>query len=119
MIRYTTRTAAVLVLLASLVPAVSAQVARFKVTVENAATAFPVLKSGVFNTPDGAAGPAPIFPGEQYTIEFTAAPGSQLSFATMFIQSNDLFYAFRPEGIALFDENGDPISGDVTDQVFL
>jgi len=41
-------------------------------------------------------------------------PGDRLSLATMHIQSNDFFYAFDPAGLPLFDESGEPISGDVT-----
>ena len=37
----------------------------------------------------------------------------------MFVQSNDLFYAPGPEGIALWDEAGNPVSGDVTDRLML
>ena len=70
--------------------------------------------SGVFNTPAGTEIPAPIFPGEQYTFSFTAAPGANLSLATMFVQSNDLFYAPDESGIPLFDNLGNPISGDIT-----
>lgn len=83
------------------------------------------FQSGVFNTPVGAAAPAPIFPGDAYEITFTAAPavtpgsGACFSFATMFIQSNDLFYAFSPEGLALFDANGTPCTGDVTSELRL
>ena len=86
---------------------------------------FAITKSGVFNTPVGAAGPAPIFPGDAYEITFTAAPavtpgsGARFSFATMFIQSNDLFYAFPPAGLTLFDANGTPRTGDVTSELRL
>ncbi|WP_416208525.1 spondin domain-containing protein [Fodinibius sp.] len=37
----------------------------------------------------------------------------------MFVQSNDLFFSFDSEGIALFDENGNPVSGDITDRIML
>ena len=49
----------------------------------------------------------------------SAEPGSSLSFATMLVQSNDLFFAFSPGGLPLFDTSGEPIMGDVTDQVML
>lgn len=84
-----------------------------------------IAKSGVFNTPVGATAPAPIFPDEAYEVSFTAAPavtpgsGARFSFATMFIQSNDLFYAFPPEGLALFDAKGMPRTGDVTGELQL
>ena len=73
----------------------------------------------VFTTPVDASEPAPIGPGGVYEFTFGAEPGSYLSFATMFVQSNDLFYAPDAAGIALFDETSAPISGDVTAQVLL
>ncbi len=77
-----------------------------------------MYESGVFNTPDGASEPGPALPGASYSFSFTAAPGDRLSFATMFVQSNDWFYAPESTGLALFDDHM-PISGDVTGQVFL
>lgn len=77
------------------------------------------IHSGVFTTPDGADGPGPLFPGSSYSFTFEAAPGERLSFATMFVQSNDLFFAPDEMGIALFDDEGKPLSEDVTDAVLL
>lgn len=65
----------------------------------------------IFNTPVGAAGPGPIFPGQSYSFEFTAENGDELSFATMLVQSND--WVVGTEGISLF-VNGTPLSGDIT-----
>ena len=79
----------------------------------------PAETSGVFNTPTGADAPAPIGPAGTYQFSFDAAPGDALSFTTMFIQSNDWFYAPAPEGIPLFDAEGTPISGNISDQVNL
>lgn len=100
----------------------------FEVTIENVGRPTPMLKSGVFNTPVGASQPGPAGPGAAYEFSFTAGTqelpgtGMQASFATMFVQSNDLFYAFEPGGIALY-ENGSPIGqnspADVTDRVAL
>jgi hypothetical protein len=78
-----------------------------------------VKSSGVFNTPVGATAPGPIGPGKAYEFTFTATPGSRLSFAMMFGQSNDLFYAPSDTGIALYDKRGKPISGDITSKVSL
>lgn len=75
-----------------------------------------VTMSGVFNTPVGAAAPAPIFPGEKYEFTFTANKGDYLSLATMLVQSNDIFAGFADNGLALWSGNS-PISGDVTDQL--
>ncbi len=90
----------------------------FEVTVENVSMAYDFFSAGVFNTPDGAAGPGPLFPGDAYEFDITAGPGSYLTFATMFVQSNDWFYAPDGMGIALWD-NGVQVSGDVTDQLYL
>lgn len=75
-----------------------------------------VLHSGTFTTPAGADDPAPLMPGDRYAFEVEASGDADpaLSLATMFVQSNDLFYAPAPGGVPLF-EGGDPVEGDVTD----
>lgn len=75
--------------------------------------------SAIFNTPVGATDPSPVGPGSAYEFTISAHPGQYLTFATMFIQSNDWFFSPGPDGIALFDADGHPISGDITDQIFL
>lgn len=52
-------------------------------------------------------------------FEVTAKPGDKLSFATMFVQSNDWFYGPKDGAIALFNKYGKPLSGDVTVRVDL
>jgi len=75
-----------------------------------------VASSGIFNTPVGADGPAPIFPGEAYEFDITTtSAASRLSFATMFIQSNDIFSGPGPGGIPLFNTDGTPIQGDISE----
>jgi hypothetical protein len=76
---------------------------------------------GAFNY---AVRPYPVagFIGSQQAFEFVvenAAPGDRLSWMAMLIESNDWVYANGPGGIALFDQDGKPISGDVTGQVGL
>jgi hypothetical protein len=78
-----------------------------------------VSASGAFNTPVGATEPGPLPSGGAYEFTVVAVPGDALSFATMFVQSNDLFYAPDGAGIALFNSDGTPVSGDVTAQVML
>jgi hypothetical protein len=56
-------------------------------------------------------------PGQEFTI--LAHPGDRLSFATMFVQSNDKFYAPRTEGIALFRADENPVAGNLTSEVRL
>lgn len=74
-----------------------------------------VVRSGVFNTPVGADAPGPVGPGAAYEFTVTAEPGMRLSFATMFVPSNDLFYAPGSRGISLFDATGRPVDGVVRD----
>ncbi len=78
-----------------------------------------VAVAAVFNTPDGAAEPGPALPGGSYSFTFDATPGDYLSFATMFIESNDWFFAPDSSGIALFADDGTPITGDISDMVSL
>ena len=75
------------------------------------------LHAGVFTTPVGADGPAPISPGEAYEFEVkVTSDAPYLSFATMFMQSNDLFVGPGEGGIALIDMDGMAMEGmqDVT-----
>ena len=74
--------------------------------------------AGAVATPDGANGAGPLKPGDSYSFEVEAGHDHSLSLATMFVQSNDLFYAPDPTGIPLFTD-GEAISGDVTDQLVL
>jgi len=77
------------------------------------------MNHGVQAVPDGADVPGPAFPGDSYSFRFTAAPGDHLSFAAMFVQSNDLFFAPDENGIPLFDGMGAPIALDRTGLVDL
>jgi hypothetical protein len=78
-----------------------------------------VIMSGVFDTPVGEMDPGPIGPGGAYEFTLEASEGSSLTFATMFVQSNDLFYAPDEDGIELFDSEGNPLTGDITDMLDL
>jgi hypothetical protein len=91
----------------------------FEVRIENVSEVFEYAASGLFNTPVGADAPGPLFPGGAYEFAFEAGPGSRLSFATMFVQSNDFFFAPDGDGIALWDEQGMQVTGDVTGQISL
>ncbi len=82
------------------------------------AAAANVSQHGIFEAPGGPdAGPA-IFAGETATFTVDASPGDRLQFESMFVQSNDWFYAFAAGGIDLF-QGDTPISGDVTDRLAL
>jgi hypothetical protein len=56
-------------------------------------------------------------PGLEFEVK--AKPGDRLSFATMFVQSNDKFYAPADGSVTLFDQAGEPMSGDLTSLVRL
>lgn len=84
--------------------------ANFTVTVENILPVTNYSSSGSLGF---------LAPGEQQTVEFHAGDGDYLSFATMFVQSNDLFYGFEDRGLRLHDADGNPITGDVTSKVDL
>ena len=74
---------------------------------------------GVFNTPVGAMAAGPIRPGDSFEFAVTAMPGMKLFMTQMFGQSNDWFYAPSANGIALFDSKGNPVSGEITNQLYL
>ena len=75
-----------------------------------------VTVSGVAESPGGPDNGPALFAGESITATFTASPGDKMQFETMFVQSNDWFYAFPSGGVDLFD--GDtPVSGDLTSRV--
>lgn len=96
----------------------------FTVRIENV-SAFPaaitdaVTDAGTFAVKNGADEPGPATPGDSYTVEVTANPGDVFTFATMWAQSNDLFYSTSEAGIPLYDDAGEPIIGSVVDQVVL
>jgi len=74
--------------------------------------------SGVYNTPDGGGGPAPLLPGDSYTFTIAGTESDYLSFASMLGKSNDLFFAPNDMGIKLF-KGLVPVSGDITGEVML
>lgn len=86
----------------------------FTVTIENISGQLVYSDSGTFARPSGADEPAPAQPGDSYSFSFHADREDHLSLATMFVHSNDWFYAPGEKGIALFDGDGMPITGDVT-----
>ena len=94
----------------------------FTVTIKNVSETYEFFESGVFNTPYGADSPGPLLPGNSYSVTFHASKGHKLTFATMFVKSNDLFYGTSDEGLDLFDnlfegEKAETI--DITDKVYL
>ncbi|MCJ8165207.1 spondin domain-containing protein [Pontibacter sp. E15-1] len=74
--------------------------------------------SGTFMSPGGPDNGPAIFAGEVATFTFRASPGDRLQIATMFVQSNDWFYAFGDKGLDLFD-GLHAVEGDVTSHLVL
>lgn len=74
--------------------------------------------ANAFSVPSGDNDPGPLFPGRKYEFNVTAVHGEVLSFVTMLVQSNDLFFAPDENGIDMFP-GGDPRNGDVTGMVML
>ncbi|WP_316847098.1 spondin domain-containing protein [Pedobacter psychrodurus] len=85
------------------------------VSIENVLNAKPLVESGVFQGPVTPL----ILPGQSTTIQFSAAKGEAISFATMYGASNDLFFAPENPGIQVYTGDGIPIEGDVSTQVKL
>lgn len=84
--------------------------------ISNILDAKPLVQSGTFQ---GTGTPPVILPGESVSFRFSAAVGQAVTFATMYGFSNDLFFAPANPGILLYDENGQPVEGDVSDQLKL
>jgi hypothetical protein len=64
-------------------------------------------------------GAPPIAPGGAFEFDIEAEPGQRLSFASMFVPSNDIFFAAAESGITLWPADGEPVEGDVTDSIDL
>lgn len=86
------------------------------ISVENVLDSKPLVESGTFKN----TGVSPlIMPGESASFQFSAAKGQYISFATMYGWSNDLFFAPANPGLKVYQDNGNPIEGDVSSQVRL
>ena len=87
---------------------------------ENVANMPGVFQSGIFAIPIGQEIPGPLLPGRgSYEFAIVATEAAQyLSFATMLVESNDLFFAPSDAGIRLFRFGG-MIEGDVTHHIQL
>ena len=81
----------------------------FRLTLRNAINYVSVKKIGT----------APLTTtGQQFTTTFKATQGTYLSFANMFAQSNDWFFAPSSRGIKLW-EGTTPLTGDISDRIIM
>ncbi|REC73399.1 hypothetical protein DRF60_19425 [Chryseobacterium elymi] len=86
------------------------------ITVENIIESKALTQFGTFKN----AGSSPVInPGESASFTFYAGKGQAVSFAAMYGNSNDLFFAPANPGIKLYQNNGDPVTGDVSSQIRL
>ncbi len=79
--------------------------AEFTVTIKNVIEAKDYFASGTTTA---------IMPGNNISFSFDAGEGHYLNLATMYVKSNDLFFAPNEEGFALYNEDGTAVTGDVT-----
>lgn len=86
------------------------------ITIENVLDSKPLIETGTFK---GSGTPPVIFPGQSTSFSFSAAKNQRLTFATMYGWSNDLFFAPENPGIKLYNDDGSPITGDVSAQIKL
>jgi hypothetical protein len=86
------------------------------ITIENVLDSKPLVESGTFK---GTGTPALILPGQSVSFTFSAAKNQAVSFATMYGWSNDLFFAPGNPGIKLYEDDGTPITGDVSGEIKL
>lgn len=86
------------------------------ISIENVLDSKPLVETGTFQ---GTGTPPVILPGQSTSFTFSAAKNQRLTFATMYGWSNDLFFAPENPGIQLYNDNGEPITGDVSDQIKL
>jgi hypothetical protein len=87
-----------------------------------------VAASGAYTPADTVADPndpmgevpgaPPIAPEGAFEFEIEAEPGQHLSFASMFVPSNDAFVAPGTSGLALFEDE-EPVEGSLSDGVHL
>lgn len=86
------------------------------ITIENVLDSKPLVESGTFM---GTGMPALITPGQSVSFSFSSAKNQRLTFASMYGWSNDLFFAPANPGIKLYNDDGTPITGDVSSQIKL
>ncbi|MCT2409370.1 spondin domain-containing protein [Chryseobacterium antibioticum] len=86
------------------------------ITVENIIDSKALTQFGTFQN----AGSSPLLnPGESTSFSFYAGKGQTISFAAMYGNSNDLFFGPANPGLKLYQDNGNPVTGNVSSQIRL
>lgn len=88
----------------------------FDVRIENMSMPKPFTFSGMLAMPLGET-MDDMHPGMSYGFNFDATPGMSVSFAASIVGSDGMFFGPDGSGIALWNEDGTHVTGDVTDQV--
>ena len=78
-----------------------------------------VKSAAAFTALNSTGEPGAALTGDGFAFSFQAEPGDLLSLATMFGDSNDLFFAPAEQGVPLFAPDGTPLSGDITSYLIL
>ena len=78
-----------------------------------------VASAGAFTDLNSSGEPGPALPGDGFSFSFEAEPGDLFSLATMFGDSNDLFFALSEQGVPLFALDGTLLEGDITSYMIL
>lgn len=90
------------------------------ITFENVVTPKDFVESGAFYGMGNAQVQAPVvLPSRSVSFSFSAGKKQKLMFATMYGASKDWFFASEQPGLTLFDDSGNPVTGDVSAQVRL
>ena len=82
----------------------------FTLTIENVFEPKDFFESG---TTEG------IPPAENYSFKVNAGKGHLLTLIMMLGQSNDLFFGTSDAGLPLYDNDGNPVTGDITSNFYL
>lgn len=78
------------------------------------------VESGTFKGMGSAEVNAPVvLPGQSISFTFHAGKGQALMFATMYGASKDWFFAPENPGVKLYNDDGSPMTGDVSSQIRL
>ncbi|MDO4228476.1 MAG: spondin domain-containing protein [Capnocytophaga sp.] len=75
--------------------------------------------NGTITTPEGKKVENLILPDGSTKFDFYAGKGQRIAFAMMFGASKDWFFASKDAGIALYDDKGQPRTGEITSDISL